>query len=97
MKQKSRVRWIKLGDLNTNLFFAIVKERTQKKQLRELTSLDGQVLKDPEEIKQEIINFYKSLMGAAAQFLPAINRESMKQGHTLTQQQKLQLCVDVTD
>lgn len=83
MKRKSRASWIKLWDSNTKYFSVIVKEKTQKKQFRELTSLDGQTLTDPEEIKQEIINFYKSLMGRAAQSLPAINREFMKQGPTL--------------
>lgn len=78
MKQKSSTKWIKLGDSNTKYFSAIVKERTQKKQIKEITSLDGQTLNDPDEIKHEIIEFCKSLMGTAAQTLPAINREIMK-------------------
>lgn len=45
MKQKSKARWIKLGDSNTKYFSVVLKERTQKKQLRELTSLDEQILK----------------------------------------------------
>ncbi|XP_075074427.1 uncharacterized protein LOC142162026 [Nicotiana tabacum] len=51
----------------------------------------------PESIKQEVVEFYKSLMGSAAHFFPAINKVIMKNGPILSQQQKLALCVEVTD
>nr|XP_016443798.1 PREDICTED: uncharacterized protein LOC107769130 [Nicotiana tabacum] len=97
LKKMSRAKWIKLGDSNTKYFSAILKERNQKKQIKELISLDGQNLNDVEKIKYEIMKFYKSLMGSAAQTLPAINREIMKQGPTLSQQQRIQLCAEVTE
>ncbi|KAH0712194.1 hypothetical protein KY289_008153 [Solanum tuberosum] len=39
LRQKSRTRWIQLGDANNKYFSAIIKERTQKKQIRCITSL----------------------------------------------------------
>nr|XP_016445978.1 PREDICTED: uncharacterized protein LOC107771163 [Nicotiana tabacum] len=86
LKQKSRARWIKLGDSNSKYFSAMLKKRNQRKQIKELTSLDGKKLNDADKIKHEIIEFYKSLMGTAAPNLPAINRKIMKQGLMLSQQ-----------
>ncbi|XP_019224481.1 PREDICTED: uncharacterized protein LOC109206146 [Nicotiana attenuata] len=97
LKQKSRARWIKLGDSNSKYFSAMLKERNQRKQIKELTALDGQKLNDADKIKHEIIEFYKSLMGTAATNLPSINREIMKQGPVLSQQQRRQLVAEISD
>ncbi|XP_019241491.1 PREDICTED: uncharacterized protein LOC109221464 [Nicotiana attenuata] len=45
----------------------------------------------------EILGFYKALMGSAAKSLPAINRLYMANGPILSQQQKMELCAEVTD
>ncbi|XP_060195411.1 uncharacterized protein LOC132624686 [Lycium barbarum] len=95
LKQKSRARWIQLGDSNNKYFSAVSKERNHRKQIMEITSLTGQKLHDYEEIKQEFVNFYKSLMGSSAHSLPAVNKIIMKKGPTLTHQQRLRLCAAV--
>ncbi|XP_070003200.1 uncharacterized protein [Nicotiana sylvestris] len=43
------------------------------------------------------MEFYKSLMGPAALKLPAINKEIMKQGPMLSQQQRSQLVAEISD
>ena len=48
-------------------------------------SLNGQMLYDPQEIQEELVMFYKSLMGSSAG--KAINAKVMKRGPTLTKQQ----------
>ena len=55
------------------------------------------MLYDPQEIQDEFVMFYKSLMGTSAGKLPAINAQVMKRGTTLTKQQRLQLCTTVTE
>ncbi|KAH0764708.1 hypothetical protein KY285_000579 [Solanum tuberosum] len=97
LRQKSRAQWIKLGDANTKYFSAVIKERSQKKHLGGIQSLSGRKLTDPIEIKDEILLFYKSLMGTSSSTLPAVNRTVMKQGPLLSHQQKIQLCSDITD
>lgn len=74
MKQKSRAKWITVGDSNTAYFSALVKERSHKKHIHELKSLEGDLLKDPTEIQQEIMAFYKGLMGTTSRELPSINQ-----------------------
>lgn len=95
LKQKSRATWIKLGDSNTKYFSAVVKERNHRKHIVELTSLTCIKLTEPDDIKEEIIQFYKGLMGLSAPSLPAGNKLTMQRGPMLTQAQKVELCAPV--
>jgi len=87
MRQKSRIRWIKLGDSNTKYFAVIIKKRTVRKQIMELNTLARNKIIDPKAIKDEIITFYRSLMGTSAKELHAINRLIMQKGPKSTHQQ----------
>lgn len=40
-KQKSRVKWLQLGDSNSAYFFACMKNRTATNQIRRLVTTDG--------------------------------------------------------
>nr|XP_009622587.1 uncharacterized protein LOC104113968 [Nicotiana tomentosiformis] len=80
LKQKERTKWIKLGDSNSKYFTAVIKERQHKNKIVELTSLIGDKITDPTGIKEEIVNFYKGLMGTPAQRLPAIDKSIMAKG-----------------
>nr|XP_010312970.1 uncharacterized protein LOC104644590 [Solanum lycopersicum] len=80
LRQKARAKWIKLGDANNKYFSSVIKERSQKKNIRSLMSLDGRKLSEPQEIQDEFVLFYKSLMGTAAEKLAAIDVQVMKRG-----------------
>ncbi|XP_070046398.1 uncharacterized protein [Nicotiana tomentosiformis] len=97
LQQKSRAKWIKLGDSNTKYFSAVMKERSHKKVITKLTNAFGDRLTDQKQIQQEIIAFYKSLMGSRSDHLPVVNREIMKLGPVLTHSQQVSLCAEVTD
>ena len=62
LRQKARARWIKLGDANNKYFSSVIKERTQKKHIRSILSIDGRMLYELQEIQEEFVTFYKSLM-----------------------------------
>ncbi|XP_070032423.1 uncharacterized protein [Nicotiana tomentosiformis] len=66
LQQKSRAKWIKLGDSNSKYFLVFMKERRHKKVIAELANAYGDRLTDQYQIQEEIIAFYKSLMGSAA-------------------------------
>ncbi|KAK6782592.1 hypothetical protein RDI58_020388 [Solanum bulbocastanum] len=66
MKQKSRAKWIKLRDSNTKYFSAVMKERSQQKQITQLTSLEGIQLSDQGAIREEVVKFYKGLIGSSS-------------------------------
>ncbi|XP_060170357.1 uncharacterized protein LOC132601275 [Lycium barbarum] len=69
LKQKSRTKWIHLGDGNSKYFYAVIKERNQRKKIVEINSLTGNKLTEPTEIKTEILQFYKSLMVTDAEIV----------------------------
>ncbi|XP_075088275.1 uncharacterized protein LOC142170295 [Nicotiana tabacum] len=54
LRQKARTKWIKLEDSNTKYFAAVMKERSQRKQVNELMSITEDKLIHPESIKQEV-------------------------------------------
>lgn len=86
MKQKSRDKWIKLGDANTKYFSSVTKERKHKKQIKELMRLDGNKINKHDGIQEEILRFYKGLMGTTAEKLTAVNRVVMKKGPILNKE-----------
>ncbi|XP_075099615.1 uncharacterized protein LOC142176333 [Nicotiana tabacum] len=74
IQQKAQANWIQLGDSNKKYFSAIMKEKKQKKQITELKSLTRRNLNEAADIKEELMQFYKALMGTSAKNLPAVNR-----------------------
>nr|XP_009783789.1 PREDICTED: uncharacterized protein LOC104232310 [Nicotiana sylvestris]XP_016467865.1 PREDICTED: uncharacterized protein LOC107790453 [Nicotiana tabacum] len=86
-RQKSRVKWLQLGDSNSAYFFANIKVKNSQNYIRELNSLKGHLLQREKDIEVEIIDYYKSLLGTAAKTVPAIQLQVMKQGPTLRKSQ----------
>ncbi|XP_055821385.1 uncharacterized protein LOC129889933 [Solanum dulcamara] len=97
LRQKSRAKWIKLGDNNNKYFSAMIKERTNKKMMLELTSLNRISLKTPATIKEEVTQFYKALMGSSSTELQVVDKKTMRRGATITYEQGAELCRDITD
>nr|XP_009618233.1 uncharacterized protein LOC104110438 [Nicotiana tomentosiformis] len=73
-----------------------MKERSQRKQILELHSITDNRITDSKGIKREIVEFYKSLMGTAAQSFPAIDKMVLHKCPKFNQQQRIELCKDVT-
>nr|XP_009780614.1 PREDICTED: uncharacterized protein LOC104229646 [Nicotiana sylvestris] len=77
MKQKARIKWLKVGDSNTAYFHACVKNSAN-------------------EVEEEILSFYKKLLGTAASTLPIVDPDVMQNGYTLNRQQQMQLIKPIT-
>ncbi|XP_019226773.1 PREDICTED: uncharacterized protein LOC109208174 [Nicotiana attenuata] len=73
-KQKSRVQWLKLGDSNLAYFFASIKNRTAQNQIKLLVNATGDIIQTEMGIEEEILSFYKNLLGDANTTLPALIR-----------------------
>ncbi|XP_019242136.1 PREDICTED: uncharacterized protein LOC109222212 [Nicotiana attenuata] len=51
----------------------------------------GQLLQSANEVEEEILSFYKKLLGTAASTLPIVDPNVMQNGYTLNRQQQMQL------
>lgn len=90
-KQKSRNLWLRLGDSNTAFIYACMRNRISKNKIRTLVTAGGTMVHTEQDIEEEILGFYKELLGSSATSLPAINPGVMKEGKVLSRAQQLGL------
>ncbi|XP_075085042.1 uncharacterized protein LOC107815716 [Nicotiana tabacum] len=96
LKQKSRVKWLHLGDSNNAYFFACMKNRVAQNQIRRLNTLDGNIAHTEREVETEILKFYQSLLGSAATCLPTVQLDIFQEGNRLIRDRQLQLIAPMT-
>lgn len=72
------------------------KSRITQNKIRNLVSSNGDMLQTEDDIKKEITCFYKQLLRSAANHLPVINPEIMKEGQFLNRDMQLMLIEPVT-
>jgi hypothetical protein len=63
LKQKSRIKWLNLGDGNNSFFHNSVKVRNSNNLIKVLKDSEGNSIHDVMEIKSMAINFYQQLLG----------------------------------
>lgn len=66
IRQKSRVKWLKEGDLNTKFFYSTLKQRRRNNKIRCL-EIDGIRCEEESVLKLYITDFYKNLFNQACQ------------------------------
>ncbi|XP_058783262.1 uncharacterized protein LOC131657933 [Vicia villosa] len=91
LQQKAKVDWLQLGDGNNSFFHTVVREKNKQNNMVSLTSLTGVELSKKEDIAEEIIGFYKSLVGTAAHTLQGIDLPCLMRGNTLSRKGALSL------
>lgn len=96
MKQKSRVQWLQLGDGNTTYFHASLKNREAQNRFTSLITNTGRTITSRAEIEEEIIGFYKQLLGFCATQLPVVNIRVMKNDPVLNRSQQSHLIAPVS-
>nr|XP_016489984.1 PREDICTED: uncharacterized protein LOC107809777 [Nicotiana tabacum] len=96
LKQKAKAHWINAGDGNNRYFFACMKARASSNNISVLKGGDGRVLQKHDDIKDEILQFYKGLLGSTANRVPCIDLNIMRQGPSLTMQQQRDMCSEIT-
>ncbi|KAJ4969222.1 hypothetical protein NE237_015923 [Protea cynaroides] len=63
LKQKSRNKWLKLGDRNNKFFFHSVKSNQHRSMIRSIKNDEGRMLSSPSDIKIEAESFFKNMFG----------------------------------
>lgn len=95
-KQKSRIDWLQLGDSNTKFFHAYTKFRQNSNAIHRLVRVDGEVCLGQHMLKEEVLNFYKDLMGTAATELLMVDKKVVERGPKLNGQQQRLLIAECT-
>ncbi|KAH0728693.1 hypothetical protein KY284_004558 [Solanum tuberosum] len=90
-KQKSRVQWLKLGDANNAYFFPSMKNRKAQNQINILTTEEGTIIQEVNNIRKEVVGFYQKLLGQTNKHMPVAQPEVFKDGPRLTRLQQLEL------
>lgn len=96
LRQKSRINRLKLGDANTKFFFTATKAIYTKNRIQLLIDESGNSITDMQEIRDEILKFYKMLLGTKATALPSIDLSVVRNGKMLSVQASTSLIRAVT-
>ncbi|KAG5598785.1 hypothetical protein H5410_030155 [Solanum commersonii] len=72
-------------------------ERIHKKKILQLNSQTGTRLTYGKEIRPEIVELYKNLTGTTNTSLPAVNTMIMRNDATLSHQQRIDTCPEVSE
>ena len=94
--KKSRVDWLQLGDFNSHFFFAAMKQRQSRNRITSIFSEDGREHVYPEAIMQEVVQWYKGLLGTAARHLVQVDLLTIRAGSHLSTQARNLLTQPVT-
>ncbi|KAF3606889.1 hypothetical protein DY000_02049442 [Brassica cretica] len=62
--QKSRIRWLTVGDQNTTFYHNVVLERSARNIIQILHTADGVPLLATEDIKHEAVNYFQKFLQA---------------------------------
>ncbi|XP_058758319.1 uncharacterized protein LOC131631540 [Vicia villosa] len=97
LKQKAKIDWLKLGDGNNSFFHNSIKERNKHNNMSTLTSLNGELLSNKNDISNEILNFYTGLVGTAANSIEGIDQPCILRGNTISREEALDLITPIAE
>ncbi|KAL2252275.1 UNVERIFIED_CONTAM: hypothetical protein Sindi_0022200 [Sesamum indicum] len=93
--QKAKIHFLKERDRNTKFFHDIVKRNVTRNSIGAVTRADGTVITAAEDIAQEFVDYYKSLLGTEAHTLP-VDNGVFEWGPILFPEHTAELCLAVT-
>lgn len=97
LRQRSKLKWLRLGDGNNKYFHATIKARQTSNSIYSLQKEDDTILKTHEDIEEEILTSYRKLMGTAEEVRNGIDVSAMREGPQLNNDQRVNLTVPVTE
>lgn len=97
LRQRAKVEWIKLGDSNSAYFHAILKSKHKQTNISMLKDANGNRLITHEKIEEEVLNFYKKLIGEAYPMKQKIDIVVLREGKQVSSNQSRMLIAQVTE
>ncbi|XP_011081385.1 uncharacterized protein LOC105164430 [Sesamum indicum] len=93
--QKAKIHYLKEGNRNTKFFHDMVKRNVARNSIGTVTRVDGTVITAVEDIAQEFVDYYISLLGTEAHTLP-VDDGVFEWGPILSPEHTADLCRAVT-
>ncbi|XP_030473589.1 uncharacterized protein LOC115691153 [Syzygium oleosum] len=96
--QKSRIRWLKEGDMNTKFFHHFVNKRLSQNRILSVSSDDGVLLTDPQAVRNHIVGHFQELLnGNSASIQPFVREIRDFIGRVLDENQRNRLAQSVSN
>ncbi|XP_058782915.1 uncharacterized protein LOC131657547 [Vicia villosa] len=95
--QKSKIDWLRLADDNNAFFHASIKAKHKSKSMKILKTTDGNSVTDQNSIMEEVMKFYKILMGTKEDNVKHVDIEAMRSGKQVSIGQRDALIRPVTE
>ncbi|GAB2291668.1 hypothetical protein Dimus_038167 [Dionaea muscipula] len=97
VQQQCKDDWFKLYDRNTKYFYSILRSRAHRNYIPRLMRDDGTWAVTKEEIGDEVIHFYKGLLGTRIDSWGRFDDDSFGAGPVLNDNQRNALIADFTE
>ncbi|CAK8537830.1 unnamed protein product [Lathyrus sativus] len=97
LQQREKIDWIRKGDGNNHYFYAAIKGRQHSNCFTNLRINDGRQLTAKPDIEEEVINFYRNMMGKDVDFMNHIDIEAMRMGKQLNMEQREHLTRPISE
>ncbi|KAL5134431.1 Transposon TX1 uncharacterized protein [Glycine soja] len=97
LRQRAKVDWLRMGDENNAFFHSIIKAKHQNRSMSILQKGDGTILTEQSDIHNEVMEFYRKLMGSTASNLRHIDIQAMRDDKQITFDQGAFLTATITE
>lgn len=94
--QKAKCKYVLLSDRSSKFFHDVVRRNARRNMIPMVLKADGEATTSCEQVAEEFISFYKSLLGSSSPCEP-INLDVLRSGNLLSQQQADGLIGAVSD
>lgn len=96
VQQKSRITWLRQGDVNSSYFHVVMRDRNNHSRIERLVDDAGRVCSVRKDLEQEVLLFYKSLLGSSKEGLKSVDVTIVRKGKVLNMQQRRMLSSDIS-
>ncbi|XP_062089750.1 uncharacterized protein LOC133796296 [Humulus lupulus] len=91
LAQRSKLTWLRKGDMNIAYFHACLKNRKEENRIATYITEQGRVVDNFSDVVSHFLNHFRSFMGSPSSATKKINRQCVEMGSKLSIDQQLQL------
>lgn len=97
LKQKAKVEWLGMDDLNTKFFHAKMREKNAKQRIDSILNSQGVVVTEEKDIANAFLLYYEELLGTKDSNLREVDSSVIAAGPVLNDNQKECLLAPVSN